>query len=66
MKENKKNKTTQAEKNRERISIDSGSTNSILDINDEQHGDSINTHKNIESGNTFIAEKVMKQTFNNS
>ncbi|WP_117170520.1 hypothetical protein [Paraliobacillus sediminis] len=66
MEQNKKDLTIQEEKNRERISVDSGLSNNLLDIDREQHGDSINEHKNREAGNTFIADKVIKQTFNNS
>lgn len=66
MEQNKKNKTIQGEKNRERISVDSGLTNNLLDIDNEQDGDSINEHKNREAGNAFIADKVIKQTLENS
>ncbi|WP_112181567.1 hypothetical protein [Paraliobacillus zengyii] len=66
MERNNKDQTIQEEKSRERISVDSELTNNLLDIDREQQGDSINEHKNREAGNTFIADKVIKQTFNNS
>lgn len=66
MEPNKVNQTIQEDRNPERISVDSELNNNLLDIDREQHGDSINEHKNREAGNTFIADNVIKQTLKNS
>jgi len=51
---------------RERISLKNDLTDDLLDVDEELNGDSVNEHKNIESGNGFIAEKEIKQSFHNS
>ncbi|WP_067725590.1 hypothetical protein [Oceanobacillus damuensis] len=46
---------------RERISVQAG-PNTVNRIS----GDSVDEHRRIESANNFLAEKEIKQTFNNS
>ncbi|GGM26935.1 hypothetical protein GCM10011351_10860 [Paraliobacillus quinghaiensis] len=54
------------QKDRERIRVKNDLTDDLFDVDEELHGDSVNEHKNIESGNAFIAEKEIQQTFHNS